>query len=85
MEDLTILDVAFTYSGIFSWTSFRSLRFPGAFFGTLPFPITTVLVVGTMVDDEDDTDGIDEELFDDDGCTNFEVRSLSWAKNEEPM
>ena len=48
IEDLTILDEALMYSGTFSSTSFRKFLFPGAFLGTLPFPITTVLSVGEI-------------------------------------
>lgn len=50
IEDLTILDKALMYSGTLFWTKARNFRFPGAFLGTLPFPMTTVLAVGMIFD-----------------------------------
>ena len=46
MDDFTILDLALTYCWTLLWTRDRNLRLPGAFLGTLPFPITTVLEEG---------------------------------------
>jgi len=52
MEDLAILELALAYSWSLPRTISLSLRFPGAFFGRLPFPITTVLSVGVIFDSE---------------------------------
>jgi len=70
MEDLAIFELALAYSWTLSLTISLSLRFPGAFFGRLPFPITTVLSVGVISDAIDASDdGVEERG----ACGNFWV------------